>query len=288
MAVQTNTNVKTDFAKAQSIDFVTRFNGSITKLLELLGLTRKTALSNGSLIKTYTSSVTLAAGDGVVAEGDIIPLSKVETKPANTYELAYKKYRKAVTMEAIQRSGFDTAVTEADNKLMKTIQAKIRAELIAFLATGTGTATGATLQAAISNAWGKLQVLFEDDAAGSVIVLVNPMDVADYIGGASITTQNAFGMTYFKAFTDVSMLTNASVPQGKFYATVADNLNLAYPVVSGGEIGKAFPFTTDATGLIGILHDTDSTRMNYETTIVTGLTMFAERLDGVVVGTIGG
>lgn len=103
-------------------------------------------------------------------------------------------------MEAIQRSGFDTAVTEADNKLMKTIQAKIRAELIAFLATGTGTATGATLQAAVSNAWGKLQVLFEDDAAGSVIVLVNPMDVADYIGGASITTQNAFGMTYFKAF----------------------------------------------------------------------------------------
>ena len=169
MAVQANTNVKTDFAKAQSIDFVTRFNGSITKLQELLGLTRKTALSNGSLIKTYTSSVTLAAGDGVVAEGDIIPLSKVETKPANTYELAYKKYRKAVTMEAIQRSGFDTAVTEADNKLMKTIQAKIRAELIAFLATGTGTATGATLQAAISNAWGKLQVLFEDDAAGSVI-----------------------------------------------------------------------------------------------------------------------
>ena len=130
MAVQANTNVKTDFAKAQSIDFVTRFNGSITKLQELLGLTRKTALSNGSLIKTYTSSVTLAAGDGVVAEGDIIPLSKVETKLANTYELAYKKYRKAVTMEAIQRSGFDTAVTEADNKLMKTIQAKIRAGLL--------------------------------------------------------------------------------------------------------------------------------------------------------------
>ena len=32
MAVQENTNVRADFAKAQSIDFVTRFNGSITKL----------------------------------------------------------------------------------------------------------------------------------------------------------------------------------------------------------------------------------------------------------------
>ena len=103
MAVQENTNVRADFAKAQSIDFVTRFNGSITKLQELLGLTRRTAMSNGSLIKTYTSTVTMADGDGVVAEGDVIPLSKVETKLANTYELSNKKYRKAVTMEAIQR-----------------------------------------------------------------------------------------------------------------------------------------------------------------------------------------
>ena len=72
-----------------------------------------------------------------------------------------------------------------------------------------------------------------------------------------------------------------------FCALLVSAIDLAYPLVSGGEIGKAFPFTTDATGLIGILHDRDSTRMNYETTIVTGLTLFAERLDGVVVGTIG-
>lgn len=41
MPVQENTNVMADFAKAQSIDFVTRFNGSITKLQELLGLNQK-------------------------------------------------------------------------------------------------------------------------------------------------------------------------------------------------------------------------------------------------------
>ena len=34
------------------------------------------------------------------------------------------------------------------------------------------------------------------------------------------------------------MMTNASVPKGKIYATVADNINLAYPKISGGEISR--------------------------------------------------
>ena len=285
MAVQENTNITTDFAKAQSIDFVTRFNGSIKKLQELLGITRRTPMGSGAIIKTYKNTVTLADGD--VAEGEIIPLSKVENTLANTYELTYKKYRRAVTLEAIQRNGFDQAVIDADNALLKKIQSNVRSSFATFLSTGTGTATGSGFQASVANACGKLQILFEDDAAGDVIVLANPMDISDYIGGANISTQQAFGMTYFKAFTDVSILTNASVPQGKFYATVSDNINIAYPLISGGEINKAFNFTTDESGLIGITHTSDNTRVNYETTILTGVTMFAERLDGVIVGTIG-
>lgn len=92
MAVQANTNLTTDFAKAQSIDFTNRFVDGIQKLQELLGITRRTAMANGSIIKVYKNKVTMANGD--VAEGDLIPLSKVEVEPANTYELAYKKYRK--------------------------------------------------------------------------------------------------------------------------------------------------------------------------------------------------
>lgn len=284
MAVQENTNITTDFAKAQSIDFVNRFTGGIKKLQEMLGITRRQALSEGSTIKTYKRAVTLA--DGNVAEGDLIPLSKVEKTPDKTYELAYKKYRKAVTMEAIQRSGFDQAVQEADSALLRKIQSNIRSEFAAFLANGTGAAAGKTMQAVVADAWGQLQVLFEDDGAGSVIILANPMDVSAYLGGSDITTQNAFGMTYFKAFLDVNMMTNASVPKGKIYATVADNINLAYPKISGGEISKAFSFTTDETGLVGITHSPDYSRDNYETHIVTAPTLFAERMDGVVIGTI--
>ena len=204
MAVQENTNLTTDFAKAQSIDFVNRFTGGIKKLQEMLGITRRQGLSEGSTIKTYKSSVTLA--DGNVAEGDLIPLSKVEKTLDKTYELAYKKYRRAVTLEAIQRSGFDQAVQEADTALLRKIQSNIRTDFASFLATGTGTAAGSTMQAVVADAWAKLQVLFEDDGAGKVIVLANPMDVSAYLGSSDITTQNAFGMTYFKAFLDVSMM----------------------------------------------------------------------------------
>ena len=284
MAVQENTNLTTDFAKAQSIDFVNRFTGGIKKLQEMLGITRRQGLSEGSTIKTYKSSVTLA--DGNVAEGDLIPLSKVEKTLDKTYELAYKKYRRAVTLEAIQRSGFDQAVQEADTALLRKIQSNIRTDFATFLATGTGTSAGNTMQAVVADAWAKLQVLFEDDGAGKVIVLANPMDVSAYLGSSDITTQNAFGMTYFKAFLDVSMMTNASVPKGKVYATVSDNINLAYPSISGGEISKAFHFTTDETGLVGITHAADYSRTNYETIILTAPTLYAERLDGVVVGTI--
>ena len=285
MAVQANTNLTTDFAKAQSIDFTNRFVDGIQKLQELLGITRRTAMANGSIIKAYKNKVTMANGD--VAEGDLIPLSKVEVELANTYELAYKKYRKAVTLEAIQRSGFDLAVSQADNELLKQIQSNIRSALVTFLATGTGTATGTGFQAAVADAWGKLQVLFENDATDGVIVIANPQDISKYLGEqTNITTQTAFGMTYFQTFLDVKVMSHSSVPAGTFYATVADNLNLAYPAISGGEINKAFSFTTDATGLVGITHTADYTRANYETTILTGSVLFAERLDGVIVGTI--
>lgn len=284
MAAETNLNKTGDYAKAQSIDFTERFAGGIAKLQELLGLTRRTPMASGSLIKTYKSTVTLA--NGTVAEGSTIPLSKVKQEVASTHELGYQKYRRAVSAEAIQKHGFDLAVSDADSRMLRKIQSDIRKRLVDFLAAGTGKASGATFQAVIADAWGKLQVLFEDDSAGGVIVLVNPMDISGYIGSAAITTQNAFGMTYFKAFTDVSVLTNSNVPEGTVYATVSDNLNLAYPVISGGELGKAFDFTTDATGLVGITHSAKTDNLTYETIILSGLTVFAERLDGVIVGTI--
>ncbi len=76
MAVQNNTIVTTNFVKAQGIDFVNTFTGSLKKLIEVMGVTEQIPVPAGMHSKTYTKRTTMA--NGKVAEGDIIPLSKVE------------------------------------------------------------------------------------------------------------------------------------------------------------------------------------------------------------------
>ena len=283
MAAETNITKTGDLAKVQSIDFVNTFGENIKKLTEALGITRKLPVSSGTVIKTYKASKDVKKD--AVAEGEIIPLSKVTTVLDKTYEIAFDKYRKAVTAEAIQKHGFDQAVTETDDKLLKEVQRDIRKKLFDFMATGTGTASGVGLQAALAQAWGQVQSLFEDDGV-TTVCFVNPLDVADYIASANVTTQNVFGMTIISGFTDVTIITNTSVPKGKVYATAPDNLVLAYAPVSGSELSKAFTFTTDDTGYIGITHNTVNNNLTYETVVMDGVLIFAERIDGVVVVTI--
>ena len=155
-------------------------------------------------------------------------------------------------------------------------------------ATGTGEAEGSTFQAALANAWGQLQVLFEDDEIQSVYFM-NPLDVADYLATANITLQTAFGMTYVENFLGWgTVIFNSSVPKGKIYATAKENLVLYYIPVNGADLNEAFSFTSDQTGLIGIHEAPDYTNMTASDTVVSGIVLFAERLDGVVVGTIAG
>ena len=164
---ENNLTVTGDLARVQSIDFVNRFEGNLSKLIEALGITRKLPLSEGMTIKTYTSSVTLANGN--VPEGDVIPLSKVTSVPGPSYEVALKKYRKAVSGEAIQRHGFDQAVNETDEKMLREIQKGIRSDFFTFLGTGTGLATATDLQGAFAQAWGRVQTLFEDDSVQTIV-----------------------------------------------------------------------------------------------------------------------
>lgn len=269
------------FAKAQSIDFVETFGENLTKLIEALGVTRRMPVANGMTIKTYKAKVTMAA-DNKVGEGEIIPLSKVETEPGPTIELTFQKYRKAVSAEAIQTHGYDQAVIQTDQKLLREIQKGVRADLFTHIATGTGSASATTLKGAFAQAWGQMQVLFEDDAV-QTIAFVNPLDVADYIESAELTTQTAFGLTYAQNFGGVDILIiNSGVPQGTVYATAPDNIVLAYVQLSGGELGRAFDFTMDQLGLIGVVHDVKTDNLTQETVALAGLTFFAERLDGVV------
>ena len=276
---------KADLVKAREIEFTYTFAEGVRKLMEALGVTRKIAKQAGTVLKAYKAVGTLEDGD--VAEGDTIPLSKYATEPVNFGEITLKKWRKATSAEAIVERGYDQAVEMTTDRMLRDVQKAIRTDLFGFLATGTGEATGVDFQSALAQAWGQLQVKFEDDAVQAVY-FVNPLDIADYLGAAQISTQTAFGMTYVEDFLGLgTVIMNASVPKGKVYATAKENIVLYYIPVNGADLGEAFDFTSDETGYIGIHETPDYTNMTASDTVVNGMVFFAERIDGVVVGTIG-
>ena len=276
---------RADLIRAREIEFVELFGESIKKLMESLGITRKIAKQAGTILKSYKATGTLE--DGVVAEGEIIPLSHYKTEEVTYKEITLNKWRKATTAEAIIEKGYDQAVEMTTDKMLKDVQKKIRSGFFAFLGTGTGVASGTTFQAALAQAWGQLQVLFEDDEIEAVYFM-NPLDVADYLANANITLQNAFGMTYVKNFLGLgTVFFNSSVPKGKIFATAADNVVLYYIPVNGADLNEVFSFTADQTGYIGIHEEPNYTNMTAEDVVVNGMELFAERIDGVIVASIG-
>ena len=51
MAAENNLIIQDDLARARSVDFSLQFAGSITKLMEALGVTRKVAVQEGATLK---------------------------------------------------------------------------------------------------------------------------------------------------------------------------------------------------------------------------------------------
>ena len=284
-AVDTNTIKAADLAKVRDVDFAERFSTDLTTLMAMLGVTRKIEKKAGEVLKAYKVTGNLASG--TVEEGEVIPLSKYQTTYEAIGEATLKKWRKVTTAEAISEKGYGQAVNDTNNKMLKDIQKGIRGDFVSFLGTGTGEATGNGLQACLAQVWGKLQVLFEDTSIQAVYFM-NPLDVADYLGTAQITTQTAFGMSYVENFLGMGNVILASdVPKGKIYATAAENVVLYYIPVNSGDMGQAFALTSDATGLVGIHTGPTYDNLSAETVAASGVGLFAEKLDGIVIGTIG-
>lgn len=283
---ETNLIKKEDLARVRETEFVYMFADDLRKLRELLGISRMIPKQAGTVLKAYKATGTLQ--DGAVAEGETIPLSKYVTEPVAFEEITLGKWRKATSAEAISDRGYDQAVTMTTDKMLSDIQKNIRSKFATFLATGTGAASGATFQAALADAWGQLQILFEDTSFSSVY-LMNPLDVAAYLGTANITMQTAFGMSYIENFLGLgTVILLSDVPQGKIYATAKDNLVGYYIPTNGADLSEAFNFTSDETGLVGIHEEPDYTNMTAMDTVISGITLFAERLDGIVVASITG
>lgn len=288
------TDAETNLIKAQhmkrvrEIDFVNQFtHESLDKLLEVLGVTRKIPMMEGTTMYVYGTTGTLQSG--TVPEGEVIPLSQIEVTKDPIGEIVLKKWRKAVTAEAIKKSGKNEAIIKTDAKLLKLVQAGIRTDffnLINGTITGSVSATGVGLQAALADAWGKLQVAYEDDTAEAVY-FVNPLDVADYLGKADITTQTVFGMNYVENFLGLgTVIMTSRVTQGTFVATAKENLILYY-LTMNGDVAESFNLTADETGYIGIKSGyQNEERAQLESLVMSGIQLFVEYAAGVVKGTI--
>lgn len=284
MAAPTNTIVKADIEPAISIDHTNRLVEGIKTLQKILGIAEMTAMGEGAVVKQY--KVTKKNTPAQVGEGETIALTKIERKLANTYEMTLKKYRKSVTAEAIQKSGYEKAVNDTDEKLIAEVRKDIKADFFTMLGTGTGTASGTNLQKALAALWGKLQVRFEDMDVTPVF-FINPTDVADYLGDASISTQNAFGFSYVENFLGLGdALLSASVPAKAPMATVKENMNGVY-IPTGGDLARAFGLTVDESGLVGMMHDAQSGNASLDTLVLDGVLFYPEEVDGVFKGTIG-
>ena len=279
-----------DMGEVQAKDFVEQFSESITKLTQALSTTRPQAMTQGNTIQMYKFTTDMASTT-TVGEGEDIPLSGVKRTKDRSFTVSFEKARKAVSIEEVQRVGYDMAVQQSDKHILKEIQKKVRKGFFDFLGTAP-TDLGAQdgLQKAIAQSVGKLQVLFDDDAVDT-IVFINPMDAAKYLGAADITNGASvgFGLTLLNNFMGgVTLIMNSSVPEGTFYATVKDNINLMY-LDTNGESRKLFEnksVTTDETGLIALVRDDNTTNLTNQSTLYWGIKIFPEVANGVIKGTL--
>lgn len=288
MTVDANTITSQDLT-AQSIDFVEQFSDSVKGLLNALTGVRLVPMANNSVVKTYTSKVTKAS-DTTVAEGELIPLTKVERKVDQTYTLALNdKLRKVTTFEAIQALGYERAVANTDQKLLNIAQKDAKSGLFDALSSkATAKVTGAkNLQQAISKGLGKVLSYFEDyDGATGTVAFVNTDDFYNWLGNQQITVQNSFGLNYLKNFLNVgTIILSNSVKAGTVYVTVTNNLAMYYVDMSG-DAGKAFGMQTDESGLIGVTHSRLDDHLSYQTVAAGGWQFIPEKTDGVASVTI--
>lgn len=290
MATIPNTITTQQFSiNPREVDFVTSFGREITALTEVMGISRPIRKPNGTMLTAKRATGELQSGS--VAEGDLIPLSQFEVEPVDFQPIELLKYRKAVTIEAIEKYGLETAVGMTDEEFKVQLQDDVLAQFYNFLLTGQLTSEEATFQMAIAMAIGRVKDAFKKmhRRAIGVAVFANTLDVYGYLGGAQITVQTAFGMDYVEDFLGADILFFSSeVPQGRVIATPVNNLNVYYVDPADSEFAQAgLAYTTDPdVPYIGFHTEGVYQRAQSESYAIMGLTIFAEYLNAVAVITI--
>lgn len=276
-----------DVAPAISIDHNERLVEGIQTLQAALGITEMVSMPAGSQIKLY--KVTQTNTPAQVAEGETIPLTEIKRVPDRTIDLSLRKYRKATTAEAIQKSGREVAINTTDEKLLKSVQKDIKSDFFAAIQPASGATeadAGATAQAAFANIWAKAQVKFEDEDI-EMVYFVHPNDVASYLATAAITVQNQFGFKYVEDFLGLgSAFITPSIAEKAPVGVPKENLNGAFAPI-GGDVAAEFGLTSDQTGLVGTTHSANKQNASIETLMMSAVAFYVEDLSAIIKGEIG-
>ncbi len=275
------TDVKT-LARSRDIDLANTFNQSIAKLAAMLSTCEPIKANPGETL--HQKKITGKLSDETYVVGKEIPLSTYTWEEVKSFEVDIKPYRKQATLQDIKKHGYDAEVDKTDAAMISDIQATIKKGFVNLLATGTTTATGATLVATAANAWAALSNKVEELGFGDVeaVFLVNPVDFAKCIGDSEVFA--AFGISYIENWSGLgTLISTASVPAGTVYATVKKNVKVYVASAEGDDL---FGFYTDETGYISIQHSPTLNSITYDTVAVVGVEFFAEYTDFIVKGTI--
>lgn len=280
---QITTNVK-------EIDFVSRFNRNWDALREILGIMNPVRKTPGT--KLVASKATVVLQNGNVAEGDEVPLSQATVEPVVYEDLALKKYRKAVTAEAVAKHGAAVAVQKTDDAFLVELQNEVLDNFYTFAQTGTLTGSASTFQMAVAMAATMVKDKFKKMRLDytNIVAFVNTIDVGRYLGGAQVTVQNRNGIEYIKDFLGVqTIIITSEIPENTVLAIPADNIVLYYIDPSDGdfrELGLEYYTGDGETNLIGIHKEGNYGRVMGETHALMGMKLFAEYIDAIAKFTI--
>lgn len=285
MGITKTTNMSA--VQAREVDFATRFANNWQAIQEILGIMNPIKKTPGTKLVSYESHSENGLEDSPAEGVDITPTTFTVT-PKSYSDITVEKYSKAVTVEAVAKYGAAIAVEKTDTAFLNELQANVLDRFYAFIQTGTLTGEETTFQMAVSMAIGKVVDKFKRMRKGisGTVVFVNTLDAYRYLGAASLTIQNAFGLQYVKDFLGANvMVLTSEIPSGKVVATAIENVDLYYIDPADSEFAQlGLQYTTDGvTNLIGFHAEGNYKNATGASYALMGLTLWAEYLDGIAV-----
>lgn len=291
MAAENLTTTNQINVTAREVDFVSRFTENWQHLLDLFGIMRPIKKTPGTVLKSKKAGVTLKSGN--VSEGEEIPYSQATVVETDYDDVKLEKFRKGVTVEAINKYGYDVAVQKTDDAFLNELQRNVTDRFYAYLNTGTLSVSETNWQKALAMAKGAVINKFKQMhlTVTDVVGFANVLDLYDYLGSANITVQSAFGYQYIKDFLGYStifLLSDEEIPRGRVIATPIENIDLYYVDPSDSDFARAgLEFTVDGELPIIGFH----VEGNYGTAVsdafaLMGMTLFSEYIDGIAVADV--